>query len=80
MPIPLNWDNLRFDVGFRADLIVNDLILIELKSVEDLNAVHKKVVLTYLRLTGKKLGLIINFREEKLIDGVSRIINGILDE
>jgi len=79
-PIPLIWDNLRFDVGFRADLIVNDMILIELKSIEQVAAVHKKQVLTYLRITGKKLGLLINFGEETLKDGLSRIINGKLDD
>src|SRR5262245_30450608 len=50
-PVTLAWDNLRFDIGFRADLIVNDLVLIELKSVEQLAAVHKKQVLTYLKIT-----------------------------
>jgi GxxExxY protein len=80
VPIPLVWDNLHFDVGFRADLVVNDLILIELKCVEEIARVHKKQVLTYLRLTGKKLGLLINFGDETLKDGVSRIINGTLDE
>jgi GxxExxY protein len=79
-PIPLIWDNLRFDIGFRADLIVNDLLLVELKSVEQLAPVHKKQVLTYLRITGKKLGLLINFGEETLKDGIRRIINGSLDE
>jgi len=78
--VPLIWDSLRFDIGFRADLIVNDLILIELKSIEEIAAVHKKQVLTYLRITGKKLGLLINFGEETLKDGVRRIINGDLDE
>ena len=80
IPIPLVWDNLHFDVGFRADMVVNDLILIELKCVEEIARVHKKQVLTYLRLTGKKLGLLINFGDETLKDGVSRIINGTLDE
>jgi GxxExxY protein len=79
-PIPLIWDNLRFDVGFRAHLVVNDLILLELKSVEQLAAVHKKQVLTYLRITGKKLGLLISFGEETLASGVRRVINGSLEE
>jgi len=74
------WDNLRFDVGFRADLIVNDLIIVELKSIESTAPVHKKVVLTYLRITGKKLGLLINFGEETLKDGLTRIINGKLED
>src|SRR5204863_2916997 len=78
--IPVIWDNLQFDIGFRADLIVNDLILVELKSIEQLAAVHKKQVLTYLRITGKKLGLLINFGEETLKDGLCRVINGNLNE
>ena len=80
MPIPLIWDNLRFDFGFRADLIVNGEILVELKSIEQIAAVHKKQVLTYLRVAGKKLGLLINFGEATLMNGVSRIINGDLCE
>ncbi len=79
-PIPLIWDNIRFDVGFRADLIVNGLILVELKSVEELARVHKKQVLTYLRITGKKLGLLINFGDEVLKDGFHRVINGNLND
>ena len=79
-PIPLVWDNIRFDMGFRADLIVNDTILIELKSIEQVAPVHKKQVLTYLKITGKKLGLLINFGDETLKDGISRIINGKLEE
>jgi GxxExxY protein len=75
-PIPLVWDNIRFDMGFRADLIVNELILIELKSIEHIASVHKKQVLTYLKITGKKLGLLINFGDETLKDGISRIVNG----
>jgi GxxExxY protein len=79
-PIPLVWDNLHFELGFRADLIVNGLILVELKSVEQLAPVHKKQVLTYLRITGKKLGLLINFGDEALKEGFHRIINGNLNE
>ena len=79
-PIPLVWDNLRFDMGFRADLIVNGLIVVELKSVEELARLHKKQVLTYLRITGKKLGLLINFGDEVLKDGFHRVINGNLND
>jgi GxxExxY protein len=79
-PIPLVWDNLRFELGFRADLIVNGLVLLELKSIEQLAPVHKKQVLTYLRVTGLKLGLLINFGEETLKDGICRVINGKLGE
>jgi GxxExxY protein len=79
-PIPLVWDNLYFDLAFRADLIINDRILVELKSVEKLAPVHSKQVLTYLRITGMQLGLLINFGEELLKDGFHRIINGNLSE
>jgi GxxExxY protein len=77
--IPVVWDNLRFELGFRADLIVNNLIVVELKSVESLVPVHEKQVLTYLRITQKKLGLLINFGEETLKDGVRRVIHGNLE-
>jgi GxxExxY protein len=79
IPIPLVWDNLRFDVGFRVDLISNEMILIKLKCVEMVSVAHKKQMLTYLRITGKKLGLLINFGEATLKDGFSRIINGALE-
>mgnify|MGYP001262111310 CR=1 FL=1 len=76
VPIPLHWDGLTFDVGFRADLIVEDQVVVELKSVEKTAAVHKKQLLTYLRVTNKRLGLLINFGEAILKDGISRVING----
>jgi GxxExxY protein len=76
VPIPVQWDNLRLDVGFRADLIVEDQIIVELKSIEKTAAVHKKQLLTYLRVTNKQLGLLINFGEATLKDGISRIVNG----
>ncbi len=63
------------DLGFRADLIVEDLVLIELKSVKTLEPVHKKQVLTYLKLTGFKLGLLINFNEALIKNGIARIVN-----
>jgi len=63
------------DLGFRADLIVEDLVLIELKSVKALDPVHKKQVLTYLKLTGFKLGLLVNFNEALIKNGIARIVN-----
>jgi len=66
-----------FDEGFRADLVINDLVIVELKSVEKLNAVHGKQVLTYLKLMGLELGLLINFNEALLKDGIKRIVNGL---
>ena len=79
-PIPVVYENLRFDEGFRADLIVNDLVIIELKSVEKIHPVHKKKLLTYLRLADRRLGLLINFGEALIKDGISRIANSLRDE
>ncbi len=69
----------RFDEGFRADIIVESKVILELKSVEKTNPAHKKQLLTYLRLSGLKLGYLLNFGEAFLKDGITRIVNG-LDE
>lgn len=74
-PVPLEWDGLRFDEGFRADLIVNSSIVVELKSVETLSPVHSKQLLTYLRLLNYRLGLLINFGAPLIKDGLKRIAN-----
>ena len=76
-PVPVIWDDTEMDLGFRADLIVEDLVLIELKSVKALEPVHKKQVLTYLKLTGYKLGLLINFNEALIKNGIVRIVNNL---
>lgn len=60
--------------GFRLDLLVENIVVVELKSVEKVLPVHKKQLLTYLRLAGKPLGLLINFNESRLVDGITRII------
>lgn len=73
--IPVVWKSIRLETGFRLDLIVNDKVLIELKSVDALAPVHAKQVMTYLKLTGIKLGLLINFNEDYLKTGVKRIVN-----
>ena len=78
-PIPVRYDELNFDEGFRADLLVEDIVIVELKSVEQLLKVHGKQVLTQLRLSGRKLGILINFGEAHLKNGIERIVNG-LDE
>src|SRR5882672_1692329 len=80
VPIPIHYDELTFDEGFRADLLVEDKVIVELKSVEELARVHGKQVLTQLRLSGHKLGLLINFGEVHLRDGIERIANGLPDE
>lgn len=75
--IPLNYEDVMIEVGFRADLLVDDKVIIELKSIESVNAVHKKQLLTYLKLSGKKLGLLVNFNVELMKDGITRIANGL---
>jgi len=76
-PIPVYWNDLKMEIGFRADLIVENKVIIELKSVELIAPVHPKQVLTYLRLTGIKLGLLINFNEKLIKDGITRIVNNL---
>ena len=79
VPIPIRYDELTFDEGFRADLIVEGKVIVELKSVEKLIPVHSKQVLTQLRLSERRLGLLINFGEVRLKDGIERIANGMPD-
>lgn len=76
--IPVVWNEMKLDHGFRADLLVGGKLIVELKSIEIVAPVHYKQVLTYLKLSGMKLGLLINFNEEVLKTGIKRIINGIL--
>jgi len=79
MAVAVVYDNIKFDEGFRADLIVEDKVIVELKSVENVVPVHKKQLLTYLRLADKRLGLLINFGSELIRDGISRVVNGLRD-
>jgi GxxExxY protein len=79
-PVLIEYESIVFEEGFRADLIVEDKLIVELKSVEALARVHKKQLLTYLRLTDKKLGLLINFGEEYIKDGIVRIVNGLQEQ
>ena len=76
-PISIEYDGVCFDEGFRADLLVDDKIIIELKSVEKIIPVHRKQLLTYLRLADMRLGLLINFGEYLIKNGISRIVNGL---
>jgi GxxExxY protein len=78
-PMPIMYDNIRFDEAFRSDLVVNGKVIAELKSVETLVPVHAKQLLTQLRLTGLKLGLLINFGEAHLKNGIKCVINGHLN-
>ena len=78
-PIPIKFDGMKFEEGFRADIIVESKVILELKSIEKISPVHKKQVLTYLRLTGLKLGYLLNFGESLMKDGITRILNGELN-
>lgn len=77
--VPIRFDGPDFDEGFRVDLRVEGRVLVELKSVEVLNNAHKKQILTYLKLTGIKLGYLLNFGEELMRDGITRVINGSIE-
>jgi GxxExxY protein len=73
--IPVHYEDVKLDLGFRADLIVENLVIIELKSVEKVQSVHKKQVTPYLKLTGMKLGLLVNFNVNLIKDGIERVVN-----
>jgi GxxExxY protein len=79
VPIPIAYEGLNFDEGFRADLIVHDRVIIELKSVVQLTPAHRKQLQTYLRLSGLRLGYLFNFGEALLRDGNVRAVNGLPD-
>jgi GxxExxY protein len=75
--IPVYYDNIKMEMGFRADIIVENKVILELKSQEVLAPVHSKQLLTYLRVTGLKLGLLINFGEALIKNGIHRIVNNL---
>ena len=78
--IPLVYDGVELGEGFRADIIIEDKLIIELKSVAELQPVNFSQLLTYLRLTNLKLGLLINFGQRRMIDGIHRVVNGLPQE
>ena len=75
VPIPLVYKGITIDIAFRADLIIADTVLVELKAIEHILPVHKAQVLSYVRETGHQIGLLINFHVHKLVDGVTRVVN-----
>jgi len=79
VPVSIEYCGIRFDEGFRADIIIENKVILELKSVQTVSNAHKKQLLTYLRLTGLKLGYLLNFGEALMKDGITRIVNR-LDE
>jgi GxxExxY protein len=77
VPVPIRYDGIVFEEAFRADLIVGKKVIVELKSVETVQPVHKKQLLTYLRLADMRLGLLINFGAALVKDGISRVVNNL---
>ena len=77
--VPIIYDGICFEEGYRLDLLVENKVIVEVKSIEELTNVHKKQLLTYLRLMEKKLGLLINFNEELIKHGIARVANGLED-
>ena len=78
-PLPVVWENLHLEAGFRADLIVENKVIVEIKSVEAIAPVHRKQLLTYLRLANKRLGILINFDVDLIKDGIARVVNGLAE-
>ena len=77
VPLPVVYDDIRLDGGYRIDILVNDLVIIEIKSVENLAEVHHKQVITYLKLSGLKLGLLVNFNSANISKSIFRKVNGL---
>ena len=75
--IEVIYEEVKLDLGFRSDIIVENKVIIEIKAVDELSKLHQKQLLTYLRLTNLKLGLLVNFNEELIKNGIKRIVNGL---
>ena len=80
VPVAIQYKEMTFDAAFRADLVLEDKVIVELKSVEQITEAHKKQVQTYLRLTGCKLGFLLNFGEALMKRGILRVVNGLKDD
>jgi GxxExxY protein len=79
-PVPIVYDSLRFEEGFRYDLLVDHKVVVEIKAIEEIEDIHKRQLLTYLRLMDKWLGLLMNFDVALIRDGITRVVNGLTDE
>jgi GxxExxY protein len=77
IPLPVIYDEIKFDIGFRMDLLVNNKVIIEIKSIEKLAEVHHKQVITYLRLTGLKLAILVNFNSDNIANAIFRKVNNL---
>jgi len=75
--MPVVYEGVRFEMGFRADLVVEDKVIVEIKSVADVLAIHRRQLLSYLKLSGLRLGLLINFNVYLIKDGITRVVNGL---
>ena len=76
--IPVQYDDVKLDIGFRLDILVNNLVIIEIKSIEEFSSVHHKQLLTYMKLANIKLGLLVNFNTDSIDKGIIRKVNGLL--
>jgi GxxExxY protein len=80
VPVPVVYKGIRFEEGFRADIVIERKVILELKSVEAVNNAHKKQLLTYLKLTGMRLGYLLNFGEAVMKNGITRTVNGLEEQ
>lgn len=74
LALPLFYDGVHIDIGYRLDLLVSDLLIVELKAVDKLTSLHQAQLMSYLKLSGKRVGLLLNFNTEHLRDGIKRIV------
>lgn len=77
VPLPLVYKEIRLEAGYRLDLLVNNKVIIEIKSVEALGEIHHKQLITYLKLSGKKLGILVNFNTTDILSSIFRKVNGL---
>lgn len=77
VPLPIVYEGIKFEAGFRIDILVNDKVILEIKSIENLAEVHHKQVITYLKLSGLKLGLLVNFNSSNIAESIYRKVNGL---
>jgi len=75
VPLPLVYREVRLDIGYRLDMVVEDLVVVEIKAIDSLTAIHQAQVISYLKLSGKKLGILINFNTLHLRDGIKRVVH-----
>lgn len=77
VPLPMVYEGIKFEAGFRIDILVNDKVILEIKSIENLAEVHHKQVITYLKLSGLKLALLVNFNSSNIAESIYRKVNGL---